>query len=63
MNLQEKASEDDLKKIVKEYFDRWFNLEGEMFFLQREVILRDLQVTKSSLVPLKNLFLSFIKHP
>jgi hypothetical protein len=37
-------SEDDLKKVVKAYFDKWFNLEGEMFFLQREVILRDLQV-------------------
>ena len=34
------ASDDELKKIVKEYFDKWFNLEGEMFFLQREVILR-----------------------
>merc|ERR1712129_584340 len=30
------ASDDELKKIVKEYFDKWFNLEGEMFFLQRE---------------------------
>jgi hypothetical protein len=37
-------AEDDLKKVVKAYFDKWFNLEGEMFFLQREVILRDLQV-------------------
>ena len=44
--FQETASEEDLKKIVKEYFDRWFNLEGEMFLLQREVILRDLQVNK-----------------
>merc|ERR1711935_869015 len=26
------ASDDELKKIVKEYFDKWFNLEGEMFF-------------------------------
>ena len=25
------ASDDELKKIVKEYFDKWFNLEGEMF--------------------------------
>ncbi len=32
--------------IVKNYFDKWYNLEGEMFFLQREVILRDLQVTR-----------------
>jgi len=37
---------DELKKIVKEYFDKWFNLEGEMFFLQREVILRDLQINE-----------------
>jgi len=34
------AGDDDLKKIVQEYFDRWYNLEGEMFYLQREVILR-----------------------
>merc|ERR1711944_126101 len=26
------ASDDQLKKIVKESFDKWFNLEGEMFF-------------------------------
>merc|ERR1712080_67850 len=32
------ASDEELKKIVKEYFDKWFNLEGEMFFLQREFI-------------------------
>merc|ERR1711899_626380 len=38
------ASDEELKNIVKEYFDKWFNLEGEMFFLQREVILRDLQI-------------------
>jgi hypothetical protein len=38
--------EDDLKKVVKQYFDKWFNLEGEMFFLQREVILRDLQINE-----------------
>lgn len=37
-------SEDDLKTVVKQYFDKWFNLEGEMFFLSREVILRDLQI-------------------
>ena len=24
----ENASDDELKKIVKEYFDKWFNLEG-----------------------------------
>merc|ERR1712170_114887 len=43
------ASDDELKKIVKEYFDKWFNLEGEMFFLQREVILRDLQINELSM--------------
>ena len=42
----ESASDDELKKIIKEYFDKWFNLEGEMFFLQREVILRDLQINE-----------------
>ena len=42
----ESMAEDDLKKVVKEYFDKWFNLEGEMFFLQREVILRDLQINE-----------------
>merc|ERR1711937_747521 len=40
------ASLDDLKKICQEYFDRWYSLEGEMFFLQREVILRDLQISE-----------------
>ncbi len=60
------ASVDDLKNIVKTYFDKWYasmrlctshsnkhmhnccryNLEGEMFFLQREVILRDLQINE-----------------
>merc|ERR1712061_464376 len=35
----ESASMDDLKKICQEYFDKWYGLEGEMFFLQREVIV------------------------
>merc|ERR1712083_959967 len=34
------ASDDELKKIVKEYFDKWFNLEGEMVFLH------DLQINE-----------------
>merc|ERR1711872_949241 len=42
----ESASMDDLKKICQEYFDKWYGLEGEMFFLQREVILRDLQINE-----------------
>merc|ERR1712223_2257647 len=40
------ASMDELKKICQQYFDKWYSLEGEMFFLQREVILRDLQINE-----------------
>jgi len=40
------ASTDELKKICQQYFDKWYGLEGEMFFLQREVILRDLQINE-----------------
>merc|ERR1712226_734583 len=40
------ASMDDLKKICQQYFDKRYSLEGEMFFLQREVILRDLQINE-----------------
>merc|ERR1712226_638500 len=40
------ASIDELKKICQTYFDKWHGLEGEMFFLQREVILRDLQINE-----------------
>merc|ERR1712211_133882 len=40
------ASMDDLKKICQEYFDKWYKLEAEMFFLQREVILRGLQINE-----------------
>merc|ERR1712090_109765 len=40
------ASMDDLKKICQQYFDKWYSLEGEMFFLQREVILRDLLINE-----------------
>merc|ERR1711993_111875 len=42
----ENASVDDLKKICQQYFDKWYKLEAEMFFLQREVILRDLQINE-----------------
>jgi len=42
----EDASPDELKKICQTYFDKWYSLEGEMFFLQREVILRDLQINE-----------------
>merc|ERR1712168_1189099 len=40
------ASVDDLKKICQQYIDKWYKLEAEMFFLQREVILRDLQINE-----------------
>merc|ERR1712079_982676 len=40
------ASVDDLKKICQGYFDKWYKLKAEMFFLQREVILRDLQINE-----------------
>merc|ERR1712027_219490 len=43
--LRKKAAE-DLKKICQEYFGKWYKLEAEMFFLQREVILRDLQINE-----------------
>merc|ERR1711974_186526 len=42
----ENASTDELKKICQQYFDKWYSLEAEMFFLQREVILRDLQINE-----------------
>merc|ERR1712200_294786 len=42
----ENASTDELKKICQQYFDKWYSLEGEMFFLQRGVILRDLQINE-----------------
>merc|ERR1712002_823110 len=42
----ESASMDDMRKICQQYFDKWYSLEGEMFFLQREVILRDLQINE-----------------
>merc|ERR1712203_190024 len=42
----ENASVDDLKKICQQYFDKRYKLEAEMFFLQREVILRDLQINE-----------------
>jgi len=42
----ESASMDEMKKICQQYFDKWYSLEGEMFFLQREVILRDLQINE-----------------
>ena len=40
------ASMDDLKKICQHYFDKWYSLEGEKFFLQRKVILCNLQINK-----------------
>merc|ERR1712066_249324 len=56
----EAASMDDLKKICSELFDRWYNLEGEMFYLQREVILRDLSINElnMSVSDMKGKFIS-----
>jgi len=42
----EGASMDEMKKTCQQYFDKWYKLEGEMFILQREVILRDLQINE-----------------
>merc|ERR1712080_620633 len=44
--LLRKKAADELKKICQTYFDKWYSLEGEMFFPQREVILRDLQINE-----------------
>jgi len=49
----ENASTDELKKICQQYFDKWYSLEGEMFFLQREVILRDLQINELTIPELQ----------
>merc|ERR1712123_11899 len=48
---QERKAEERLRVIAercgtKAYLDKWYSLEGEMFFLQREVILRDLQINE-----------------
>lgn len=40
----ESSTDDELKKVVQDYFDKWYSLEGELFYLQREVLLRDLQI-------------------
>jgi hypothetical protein len=42
----DESSIDDLKKICSGLFDKWYNLEGEMFFLSREVILRDMTIAE-----------------
>merc|ERR1711922_91859 len=42
----ESASIDDLKKICQTYFDKWYGLEGEMFFLQKEVEFRDYRINE-----------------
>merc|ERR1712051_408070 len=56
----ENASVDDLKKICQQYFDKWYKLEAEMFFLQREVILRDLQINELT-IPVSDMKGKFIK--
>merc|ERR1712038_150210 len=43
------ANLDKLMKICQQLFDKWYSLEGEMFFLQREVILRDRTIKKLSI--------------
>jgi hypothetical protein len=40
------VSIDDLKKICQQFFDMWYSLEGDIFFLQREVIPCDLQINE-----------------
>ena len=56
---KEDTTMDDLNKICQQYFDRWYSLEGEIFFLQQcEVILRDLQLT-ISVIDMED---KFIKH-
>merc|ERR1711947_35023 len=53
------ASMDDLNKICQQYFDKWYSLEGEIFFLQQcKVILRDLQLT----ISVSDTKGKFIKH-
>ena len=52
---------DDLKKICQEYFDKWYKLEAEMFFLQREVILRDLQINELT-ISVSDMKGKFINH-
>ena len=52
------ASMDDLKKICQQYFDNWCSLEGEMFFLQPEVILRINELT----ISVSDMKGKFIKH-
>lgn len=42
----ESSSEEDIKKILQEYHSKWYNLESELFYLQRDVLLKDLQITE-----------------
>ena len=56
------ASMDDLKKICQQqYFDKWYSLGGEMFFLQPEVILRDLQINELT-ISVSDMKGKFINH-
>merc|ERR1712129_527914 len=43
------ASTDDLKKICQQYFDKWYGLEGEMFFLQRDLQINELTISVSDM--------------
>merc|ERR1712221_33431 len=42
------ASVDDLKKICQEYFDKWYKLEAEMFFL-RDPQINELTISVSDM--------------
>ena len=52
---------DDLKKIFQQYFDKWYSLKREMFFLQPEVILGDLQINELT-ISVSDMKGKFIKH-
>merc|ERR1712154_732715 len=39
-------SESQLRDICQEYFDKWYKLEGEMFFLQKEVEYKDYKINE-----------------
>jgi len=42
----EEASIDELKAILKEYYDRWVAAEGEVYDVNYAVKLRDMQINE-----------------
>jgi len=40
----ENASEDELKAILKEYYDKWVITEGEKYDIEYNVKMRDMQI-------------------